>query len=98
MLFRSIYAVWGALAALILAVIMAGQAKTLELLSVVGARVKSRFAIEHAFIPQAAVQPAPAERKLPVAAPVHKDRVISIPEEMAREQGLTRHPEPRDFG
>jgi hypothetical protein len=87
---RDTYAIAGALAAFLVGVVMVGQAKTLELLAVVSARVKSRFAIEHAMMPVAA---ATAERK-PAAPPTPpKERVISIPEEVARQQGVTRRRE-----
>jgi hypothetical protein len=82
------YAVAGAGAAFVLAVLMIGQAKTVELLAVVSARVKSRFAIDHAVIPGAA---APAAAPKP-AGPPPKERVITIPEDVARQQGLTRMP------
>ena len=41
------YAMAGAVGALLLALVFAGQAKILELLAVVSARVKSRFAIDN---------------------------------------------------
>jgi len=89
-------AVIAAIAAFVVAVMMTGQAKTIELLAVVSARVKSRFAIEHALMPKPAMA-EPAEKKLPTATQATPARVISIPEQVAREQGLTRNPEPRDF-
>jgi hypothetical protein len=93
------YAFGGAAGAFMFAVVMIGQAKTLELLAVVSARVKSRFALEGMMRSQAPAAPADAAPKLPMATPGAKpDRVISIPESVAREQGLTRKPEPRDFG
>src|SRR5205807_7287145 len=48
------YAVLGAIAAFVIALVLIGQAKTIELLAVVSTRVKSRFAIEHAVMPMAA--------------------------------------------
>lgn len=78
----------GAIGAFFLAVILIGQAKAIELLAVVSARVKSRFAIEHLTL---AAAPAPAaEPKLQPITAAPKERVISIPEEVARQQGLTR--------
>lgn len=83
------YAIVGAIAAFVVGVIMIGQAETLKWLAVVSARVKSRFAIEHAMMPTA---PAPQERKPAPVTPV-KERVITIPEEVARQQGVTRRRE-----
>ncbi|TAL03283.1 MAG: hypothetical protein EPO08_04510 [Rhodospirillaceae bacterium] len=91
------YALAGAGGAFVLALILIGQAKTLELLALVSARVKSRFAIDQTLLAKAAVSSAPAEPKLPVTKAPSTGRVISIPEQVAREQGLTRNPEPRDF-
>jgi hypothetical protein len=94
-----IYAYGGAAGAFMFAVVMIGQAKTLELLAVVSARVKSRFAMEGILRSQTpAAGPAEAAPKLPTAPVVKPDRVISIPESVAREQGVMRKPEPRDFG
>lgn len=90
------FAMMGAVGAFMFALVMLGQAKTLELLAVVNARVKSRFAMEHVLSAQAAG--APAEKKPQPAAAPPPARVISIPEQVAREQGVTRTPQPRDFG
>jgi len=93
------YAYGGAAGAFMFAVVMIGQAKTLELLAVVSARVKSRFAIESMMRHQAPATASDSPPKLPSATVSAKpDRVISIPESVAREQGLTRKREPRDFG
>ena len=90
---NDVYALGAAAGAIVLGVIMIGQAKTIELLALVSARVKSRFAIDHAVMPAA---PAPslmpaAERKPPAA---QTERVITIPEEVARQQGVPRRREP----
>jgi hypothetical protein len=88
------YAMAGSVGAFVLAVVLVGQAKTLELLAVVSARVKSRFAIEHAVLPQA----QPVERKAAPVTSAPKERVISIPEKVAREQGVMSSARtPRDF-
>ena len=93
------FAYAGSALAFVLLVVMVGQAKTIELLSAVSARVKSQFALESALHTQPAKPAASSETKLPPATPTQKERVISIPEEVAREQGLTRAPrEPRVFG
>jgi hypothetical protein len=76
----------------LLALVFAGQAKTLELLAVVSARLKSRFAIEglaksNALMsgtPMPAATPTPAR---PITQPV-KERIIHVPDEQAREQGF----------
>jgi hypothetical protein len=89
--------IWAAVGAFMFAMVMLGQAKTIELLAVVSARVKSRFAMEGLMAARAAetgkkeAAPAPAAAQQPA-------RVISIPESVAREQGITRNPQPRDFG
>jgi hypothetical protein len=82
------YAIAGALSAFLLGIIMLGQAKIIDQLAMVSARVKSRFAIEHAMMPSTpAAAPKPAQS---LTAP--KERVITIPEEEARKQGVTRTP------
>jgi hypothetical protein len=92
-------AMGGALGAFMFALIMIGQAKTMELLAVVSARVKSRFAMEGILAAQTAGQGVKEAEKKPMpATPQQPARVISIPESVAREQGLTRAPQPRDFG
>lgn len=86
----------GGIGAFMFALILFGHAKTLELLAVVSARVKSRFAMEGLLAHQ---QAAPVEKKLPPApAQSQAARVITIPEQVAREQGVSRNPQPRDFG
>lgn len=84
------YAIGGALGAFLLGIIMLGQAKTIEQLAVVSARVKSRFAIEHAVMPMGSGPTAEPKPAVSMTAP--KERVISISEEEARKQGVTRAP------
>jgi len=91
-------AMGGAVGSFMFALIMIGQAKTLELMAVVSARLKSRFAIEQTLAAKNAAAAAPGEPKLPSVAKQAPARVITIPEAVAREQGITRNPEPRDFG
>lgn len=95
------YAMAGAVAAFLLALVFVGQAKILELLAVVAARTKSRFAIDNLVKgPQAAstmsqnmtpgLMPAmtPASvRAAPITQPV-KERIIHVPDDQAREQGF----------
>src|SRR5438552_3578732 len=61
---NEITAMIGAVGALLLALLFVGQAKTLELLAVVSARLKSRFAIDA--LAKVAMPAAAAEKKLPV--------------------------------
>lgn len=89
------YAMAGAVAGFLLALVFFGQAKILELLAVVSARVKSRFAIEAITKSTAAGSPVPtitpgtpaAPRPNAITQPV-KERVIHVPDEQAREQGF----------
>ena len=83
------YAMVGAVAAFVVAVMLVGQAKAIELLAVISTRVKSRFAIDHAGLPAMPTMPAP-ERKTPPVNAQTKERVITIPEDVARQQGVTR--------
>jgi len=77
----------GAIGAFLLALLFVGQAKTLELLAVVSARVKSRFAME-ALAKSAAI--SGGAKPIPVAPRTGpKERVIHISDQEAREQGVT---------
>lgn len=88
------YAMAGAPAAFLLALIFIGQAKTIELLAVVSARVKSRFAIDNiaklmpATPAAASLTPAPIEKKPGMITQPVKERVIHVPDEQARQQGF----------
>lgn len=80
------YAMIGAVAAFVLALIFVGQAKTVELLAIVSARVRSRFAIES--VAQASALPSsPTPKAQPLRQP-QKERVIHVSEEQARQQGF----------
>src|SRR5262245_31444727 len=72
------YSYFGAAGAFMFAVVMVGQAKAIELLAVVSARLKSRFALEATL--RAQQQPASNPDAPKPAAPVQpqKERVISI--------------------
>ncbi len=86
---NEIYAMAGAVGAFLLALLFVGQAKTLELLAVVSARLKSRFAIEALAksVPGAPPStPAPPQSFARPAA--HKERVIHVPDDQARQQGF----------
>ncbi len=79
------YAMIGAVAAFVLALIFVGQAKTLELLAIVSARVRSRFAIEN--LAKSAAPTSGAVKAPPMRQPA-KERVIHVPDDQAREQGF----------
>lgn len=97
------YAMAGAGGGFLLALIFIGQAKTLELLAVVSARVKSRFAIDNfaktmAVPTSASMSAAPvvttgsampplAPKPGMITQPV-KERIIHVPDEQARQQGF----------
>lgn len=83
---NEVFAMVGAVGAFLLALLFVGQAKTLEMLAVVSARVKSRFAIEA--LAKAATA-APVEKKTaPSITTAPKERVIHVPDDQAREQGF----------
>jgi hypothetical protein len=88
---NEIYAMAGAITAFLLALLFFGQAKILELMAVVSARVKSRFAME-GFVKTAATggttaAPTPTGTwSNPVRPP--KERVIHVPDDQARESGF----------
>ena len=80
------YAMIGAVAAFMLALIFVGQAKTIELLAIVSTRVRSRFAIES--LAKSGVSPSiPTPKTQPLRQP-QKERVIHVSEEQARQQGF----------
>ncbi len=97
------YAMAGAIAAFLLALVFAGQAKILELLAVVAARTKSRFAIDSLVKSQIpttgaspgmsssgmmpVISPGAPVRSTPITQAV-KERIIHVPDEQAREQGF----------
>ena len=78
------YAMVGAVAAFVLALVFVGQAKTIELLAIVSARVKSRFAID-ALVK---ARQETAEKKLAPITQPPKERIIHVPNDQAREQGF----------
>lgn len=86
---NDIYAMAGAVAAFLLALVFAGQAKILELLAVVSARVKSRFAIDNLVRTAPAASPSPTVDKKPgIITQAVKERVIHVSDEQARQQGF----------
>ncbi len=65
--------------------VFVAQAKTLELLAIVSARVRSRFAIENLAKPGASS--SGAVKSPPMRQPA-KERVIHVSDEQTREQGF----------
>jgi hypothetical protein len=87
------YAMAGAPAAFLLALFFISQGKIIELLAVVSARAKSRFAIDNMakLIPTPVAPgttPAPIEKKPGIITQPVKERVIHVPDEQARQQGF----------
>ncbi len=92
---NEIYAMAGAVGAFLLALVFVGQAKTLELLAVVSARLKSRFAIDAlaktapGMSSSTAVTPSLTPPSQSFARPgAAKERIIHVPDEEARQQGF----------
>ena len=83
---NEVWAMAGSIAGLLLALIFVGQAKTLELLALVSARVKSRYAIDN--LAKTLATTTPAEKKPPAITSAPKERVIHVPDDQAREQGF----------
>jgi hypothetical protein len=81
------YAMAGAGAAFLLALLFVGQAKTLEMLAVVSARLKSRFALEGVMKAGPGAASLMPEKK-PIAPAAVKERIIHVPDDQAREQGF----------
>lgn len=86
------YAMAGAVGGFLLALVFFGQAKTLELLAIVSARVKSRFAIDNLARSVSAAGPGaalpPIEKKPGIITQPVKERVIHVPDDQARQQGF----------
>ena len=87
------YAMAGAIGGLLLALIFVSQAKILELLALVSARVKSRYAIDSMakLMPTSGSAPSmltPGEKKPGIITQPVKERVIHVPDDQAREQGF----------
>ncbi|MCC6914777.1 MAG: hypothetical protein IT566_13835 [Rhodospirillaceae bacterium] len=85
---NEIYAMAGAGGSFLLALLFLGQAKIIEALAVVSARVKSRFAIDAAAAKVGAVPAAPNTAWAGPAAKASKDRIIHVPDEQARQSGF----------
>lgn len=82
---NDVYAMLGSGAAVILGILFIGQAKTLEALTILNARMKSRFALE-GLTGSAALGEA---TKKPAIIPQKKERVVKISPEDARRSGVT---------
>jgi hypothetical protein len=90
---NEIYAIAGAIGAFLLALVFFAQAKIIEQLAVVSARVKSRFAIEAAAktLQSPGISPGAAVSNTAWAGPTvakPKERVIHVPDEQARQSGF----------
>ncbi len=86
---NEIYAIAGAIGAFLIAIVFHAQAKIIEQLAVVSARVKSRFAIDGAVKNLQGGAGTPAANTAwsgPTARP--KERVIHVPDDQARESGF----------
>lgn len=79
-----IYALGGAGASILLGVLFIGQAKTLEALTILNARMKSRFALE-GLTGSAALGESTSR---PPIVPQRKERVVKISAEDARRSGV----------
>ena len=82
---NDIYAMAGSGAAIILGILFIGQAKTLEALTILNARMKSRFALE-GLAGSAALGESTSK---PSIIPQKKERVVKISAEDARRSGVT---------
>ena len=82
---NDIYAMLGSGVALVLGILFIGQAKTLEALTILNARMKSRFAMEGLATGAASLGES---TKAPPIIPQRKERVVKISDEDARRSGL----------
>ncbi|MCA0200889.1 MAG: hypothetical protein LCH56_08625 [Proteobacteria bacterium] len=87
---NEIYAMAGAGGSFLLALLFLGQAKIIEALAVVSARVKSRFAIDavSAKVGMPGAPPPPNNAWAGPAAKPPKERVIHVPDEQVRQSGF----------
>lgn len=87
---NEIYAMVGSVIAFLVALLVFAQAKILEALAVISARVKSRFAIEGAVqkLQSGATQTPNTAWAGPSAPRAQKERVIHVPEDQARQSGF----------
>lgn len=90
---NEIYAIAGSIGAFLVALLFLAQAKILEQLAVVSARVKSRFAVEAAAksaqatgTPPGAIVSNTSWAGPAVAKP--KERIIQVPDDQARQSGF----------
>ena len=83
---NDIYAMAGSGAAVILGILFIGQAKTLEALTILNARMKSRFALEG--LTSSAALGEPSAKSPPIIPQRTKERVVKISAEDARRSGV----------
>lgn len=84
---NDIYAMAGSAAAIILGILFIGQAKTLEALTILNARMKSRFAME-GMTGMASAALGESNTSNPPIIPQRKERVVKISAEDARKFGV----------
>ena len=84
---NDMYAMAGAGVALILGILFIGQAKTLEALTVLNSRMKSRFAME-GFVSGGGSAALGESTKAPPIIPQKKERVVKVPDELVRQSGV----------
>lgn len=87
---NEIYAMAAAGGLFLLGLLFIGQAKILELLAVVSARLKSRFVMEGFAKSAAGETAAPASNAAAWSGPARapKERVIHVPDDQARQSGF----------
>jgi hypothetical protein len=90
---NEIYAIAGSIGAFLVALVFFAQAKIIEQLAVVSARVKSRFAVDAAAktVPTTGIAPGAIVSNTSWAGPAvakPKERVIHVPDEQARQSGF----------
>ncbi len=82
---NDLYAMLGSGVSIILGILFIGQAKTLEALTILNARMKSRFAMEGLTTGSTALGES---TKTPPIIPQKKERVVKVPDELVRQSGL----------
>lgn len=85
---NEIYALVGSVGAFLLALVFFAQARIMEQLAVVSARVKSRFAIEGALKQAQSGTPAASASWAGPGSQRGKERVIHVPDDQVRSSGI----------
>ena len=84
---NDIYAMVGSGVSIILGILFIGQAKTLEALTILNARMKSRFAME-GLVTSGGSAALGESTKTPPIIPQKKERVVKVPDELVRQSGV----------